>query len=166
MFYRSIALALSLAGTVLAGCNRDYVLPAEPWQGMPSEPSATTAPVPTPPEPVPLPSPAYPTPPQKPSAEVGAARPSPVVDPDDPRRLVGLDLPETTNLLGDPAIAEEQPPGKILTYVLEDCRLQVFFYPDLSDQHFKALTFEFTGIEKSEAAERACFATMLHRNGT
>jgi hypothetical protein len=113
-----------------------------------------------------LPFPAYPIPPQKPSLAVGAARPSPTVDPDDPKRLVGLDLPETAVLLGDPAISEEQPPGKILTYVVDQCRLQVFFYPDLTDQHFKALTYEFTGIADTPEAQRACFATMLQRNGT
>lgn len=119
-----------------------------------------------PPEPVPLPFPAYPIPPHKPSLAGGVQRPSPVVDPDDPNRLVGLDLPETAVLLGDPAIAEEQPPGKILTYVVDQCRLQVFFYPDLTDQHFKALTYEFSGIEGTVEAQRACFASMLQRNGT
>lgn len=165
MSYRSLALVSLLAGSMLAGCNRDYVPPEQPWRSTPSEPTSTIEPAPTPPEPVPLPQPAFPIPPAKPPIETGAPRPSPVVDPDDPRRLVGLDLPETTELLGEPSIAEEQPPGKILTYVWEDCRLRVFFYPDLSDQHFKSLTYEFTGIEKSEAAERACFATMLQRNG-
>ncbi len=168
MSYRRIAFVSLLAGVILAGCNRDYMPPQEHGAAVLSSRTTTTEPAPAPPQPVPLPQRAFPIPPMKPSleaGETGAPRPSPVVDPDDPQRLVGLDLPEATELLGEPSIAEEQPPGKILTYVWEDCRLRVFFYPDLSDQHFKALTYEFSGIEASAEAERACFATMLQRNG-
>ena len=167
MSYRSLVLAALVAAAGLAGCNRTYEQPSQPWQRpAPVTPTIVDEAAPEPPEPVPLPFPAYPIPPQKPSLAAGAARPSPAVDPDDPKRLVGLDLPETAVLLGDPAISEEQPPGKILTYVVDQCRLQVFFYPDLTDQHFKALTYEFTGIEDTAEAHRACFASMLQRNGT
>lgn len=165
MSYRSLVLA-ALVAACLGACTRTYEAPSQPWQRpAPPTPTATEAPPPAPPEPVPLPS-AYPIPPQKPSVAAGVPRPSPTVDPGDPNRLVGLDLPETAVLLGDPAISEEQPPGKILTYVVDQCRLQVFFYPDLTDQHFKALTYEFTGIEDTVEAQRACFASMLQRNGT
>jgi len=168
MSYRMLVLAGLLAGAALAGCKPPAEEPGQTWQ-RPAAPAPTTAtvePPPAPPEPVPLPFPAYPIPPQKPSLVSGVVRPSPAVDADDPKRLVGLDLPETTVLLGDPAISEEQPPGKILTYVVDQCRLEVFFYPDLTDQHFKALTYEFSGIEETPEAQRACFATMLQRNGT
>jgi hypothetical protein len=167
MTYRRVLLVALVASACLAGCNRTYEEPGQGWQRpAPATPVVTNEAPPAPPQPVPLPFPAYPIPLQKPSLAVGAARPSPTVDPDDPKRLVGLDLPETAVLLGDPAISEEQPPGKILTYVADQCRLQVFFYPDLTDQHFKALTYEFTGIEDTPEARRACFATMLQRNGT
>jgi hypothetical protein len=168
MSYRKLVLAglVGLAG--LYGCQEPAEAPGQPWQrpAPPAPATATVEPPPAPPEPVPLPFPAYPIPPEKPSLVSGVARPSPVVEPDDPNRLVGLDLPETAVLLGDPAISEEQPPGKILTYVVDQCRLEVFFYPDLTDQHFKALTYEFSGIEDTPEAQRACFASMLQRNGT
>jgi hypothetical protein len=168
MSYRKLVLAglIGLAG--LYGCQKPAEAPSQPWQrpAPPTPATVTVEPPPAPPEPVPLPILSYPIPPEKPSPVNGAARPSPVVEADDPDRLVGLDLPETTVLLGDPAISEEQPPGKILTYVVDQCRLEVFFYPDLTDQHFKALTYEFSGIDDTPEAQRACFASMLQRNGT
>jgi hypothetical protein len=41
----------------------------------------------------------------------------------------------------------------------------VFFYPDLSDQHFEALTVSFSGIDDTDAARRACFEALLEKHG-
>jgi len=90
---------------------------------------------------------------------------APVIGRDDPKRLVGLNEAQTIGLLGDPFIAEERPPARIWTFSDGGCRLQVFFYPDLSDQHFEALTVSFSGIDDTDAARRACFEALLEKHG-
>jgi hypothetical protein len=89
----------------------------------------------------------------------------PLIDRDDPKRLVGLNEAQTIGLLGDPFIAEERPPARIWTFSEGTCRLQVFFYPDLSDQHFEALTVAFSGIDDTDMARRACFEALLEKHG-
>lgn len=89
----------------------------------------------------------------------------PIIERDDPKRLVGLNEAQTIGLLGDPFIAEERPPARIWTFADGGCRLQVFFYPDLSDQHFEALTVSFSGIADTDAARRACFEALLEKHG-
>ena len=94
-----------------------------------------------------------------------AANAVPLVARDDPKRLVGLNEAQTIGLLGDPFIAEERPPARIWTFSEGGCRLQVFFYPDLSDQHFEALTVAFSGIDDTDLARRACFEALLEKHG-
>ena len=100
-----------------------------------------------------------------PAAAPETASTAPAIDRNDPKRLVGLNEAQTIGLLGDPFIAEERPPARIWTFSEGSCRLQVFFYPDLSDQHFEALTVSFTGIEDSDTARRACFEALLEKHG-
>jgi hypothetical protein len=95
----------------------------------------------------------------------GTANAAPVIDRDDPQRLVGLNEAQTIGLIGDPFIAEERPPARIWTFTEGSCRLQVFFYPDLSDQHFEALTVSFSGIADTDLARRACFEALLEKHG-
>ncbi|MFZ5790327.1 MAG: hypothetical protein ACOY3L_06465 [Pseudomonadota bacterium] len=165
MLHRAPAAAFMLATVLLAaGCTREYKEePAPPVAVQPSEP--TTVAEPAPPAPVPMPAPVFPIPQQKPTPGTSIANLPPQFDQDDPQRLVGLDEAQTSAILGDPFIAEERPPARIWTYADGDCRLQVFFYPDLSDQHFAALTFSFSGIQDTEAARRGCFAALLEKHG-
>lgn len=97
--------------------------------------------------------------------QTSTAPTAPLVDRDDPKRLVGLNEAQTIGLLGDPFIAEERPPARIWTFSEGGCRLQVFFYPDLSDQHFEALTVAFSGIDDTDMARRACFEALLEKHG-
>ena len=97
--------------------------------------------------------------------QTATAGTAPLVDRDDPKRLVGLNEAQTIGLLGDPFIAEERPPARIWTFSEGGCRLQVFFYPDLSDQHFEALTVAFSGIDDTDMARRACFEALLEKHG-
>ena len=97
--------------------------------------------------------------------QTATASTAPPVDRDDPKRLVGLNEAQTIGLLGDPFIAEERPPARIWTFSEGGCRLQVFFYPDLSDQHFEALTVAFSGIDDTDMARRACFEALLEKHG-
>jgi len=106
-----------------------------------------------------------PAPDGTPGAAPETASVPPAVDRDDPKRLVGLNEAQTIGLLGDPFIAEERPPARIWTFSEGSCRLQVFFYPDLSDQHFEALTVSFSGIDDSDTARRACFEALLEKHG-
>ncbi|MGH6879786.1 hypothetical protein [Hypericibacter sp.] len=97
--------------------------------------------------------------------QTSSATAAPLIDRDDPKRLVGLNEAQTIGLLGDPFIAEERPPARIWTFSEAGCRLQVFFYPDLSDQHFEALTVAFSGIDDTDMARRACFEALLEKHG-
>jgi hypothetical protein len=105
------------------------------------------------------------TPSVPPEAADQTANAVPLIDRDDPKRLVGLNEAQTIGLLGDPFIAEERPPARIWTFSEGTCRLQVFFYPDLSDQHFEALTVSFSGIDDTDMARRACFEALLEKHG-
>ena len=190
MFQR-ISIAAALLGALLLGaCAREYSDPPARQTSLVHPPPVVEA-EPSPPEPVPMPAPAFPIPQQKPGAETNVtadalgtpagtadampdgtpavapetASVPPAADRDDPKRLVGLNEAQTIGLLGDPFIAEERPPARIWTFSEGSCRLQVFFYPDLSDQHFEALTVSFTGIEDSDAARRACFEALLEKHG-
>lgn len=165
MFHRVPAATAMLATALLvAGCTREYKEePAPPAAVQLREP--VMAAEPSPPAPVPMPAPVFPIPQQKPTPGTSTANLPPQFAQDDPQRLVGLDEAQTFALLGDPFVAEERPPARIWTYSDGDCRLQIFFYPDLSDQRFSALTFSFSGIQDTEAARRGCFAALLERHG-
>jgi hypothetical protein len=190
MFQR-ISMAAALLGALLLGaCAREYDDPPARQTSLIHPPPVEEA-APSPPAPVPMPAPAFPIPQQKPGSEVNVstdttgtpagtpdampdgssgvapetASATPAIDRDDPKRLVGLNEAQTIGLLGDPFIAEERPPARIWTFSEGGCRLQVFFYPDLSDQHFEALTVSFSGIDDTDAARRACFEALLEKHG-
>jgi len=190
MFQR-ISMAAALFGALLLGaCAKEYSDPPARQTSLIHPPPVEEA-EPSPPEPVPMPAPAFPIPQQKPGSEANVladaagtpagtpdampdgssgvapetASAAPTIDRDDPKRLVGLNEAQTIGLLGDPFIAEERPPARIWTFAEGGCRLQVFFYPDLSDQHFEALTVSFSGIDDTDAARRACFEALLEKHG-
>jgi hypothetical protein len=189
MFQRISTAAALLGALLLGACAKEYTDPPARQTSLIHPPPVAEA-EPSPPAPVPMPAPAFPIPQQKPGAEANMAEATetpagtpyatpdgtpatapetasaaPTIDRDDPKRLVGLNEAQTIGLLGDPFIAEERPPARIWTFSEGSCRLQVFFYPDLSDQHFEALTVSFSGIEDSDAARRACFEALLEKHG-
>lgn len=101
---------------------------------------------PLPPEPAP-PSPTPPVPSTPPPA------PAPMLQA---KQLIGLDRTRLAQLLGPPPGIREAAPATVWEYGDGDCRLSVFFYPDVRTRDYRALSVEMHGGDKSAAAEGAC----------
>ena len=59
----------------------------------------------------------------------------------DPDVLVGLDMTSTKVLLGDPALQFEKAPAKVWSYHGGICTLNIFFFPEVEDDHFRLLAY-------------------------
>ena len=59
-----------------------------------------------------------------------------------PRKLIGLDQREVTDLLGPAIRTREVPPAVVWEYRLNACALDVFFYMDLTSKRFRALAYD------------------------
>ena len=85
----------------------------------------------------------------------------------DIEKLVGLDFDATQELLGAPALDEVQPPARVWAYNGTGCVLNIFFYPNVDGQSYRALTYEVKGAEGSPERVRSCFAELVQeKRGT
>ena len=82
----------------------------------------------------------------------------------DIEKLVGLDFDATQELLGEPALDEVQPPARVWAYNGTGCVLNIFFYPNVDGQSYRALTYEVKGAEGSPERVRSCFAELVQEN--
>ena len=82
----------------------------------------------------------------------------------DIEKLVGLDFDATQALLGAPALDEVQPPARVWAYNGTGCVLNIFFYPNVDGQSYRALTYEVKGAEGSPERVRSCFAELVQEN--
>ena len=64
-------------------------------------------------------------------------------------------------LLGDPAMKEVQAPANVWAYNGTGCVLNIFFYPYMGGDSYKALTYEVKVSEASDELERQCFQELL-----
>lgn len=99
-------------------------------------------------------------PPSKPAAATVAASSF------DPQRLIGMDLLQTANLLGQPASQEEKPPALVWRYNGKNCELSIFFYADINTRVFQALTYEIRNEDLSETDKRRCLDELVRENAT
>ena len=98
------------------------------------------------------------------------AKPKPPVPPPPPRpsvepqSLVGLGEEEITQMLGEPREVRNDPPAMVWNYVVNECRLDLFFYLDLKSQDFRALAYNFEPNTTSDGAKKACLARIQEAN--
>lgn len=63
----------------------------------------------------------------------------------DPKSLVGLDKAAVTDLFGAPHSITFAEPAMVWAWQLQGCRMKLFFYPDVAEKTFRALTWEVSG---------------------
>lgn len=156
---RRTIVAATLGLGLLPGCaelGMDW--PVWPQEDKPpviveAEPPPPRVPVPTPelaePEPQAPPDaqlaalPRITPPPRKPAPPPrAAAAPPPSDSAIDPAVLVGLDQKSLAKTLGEPSVKQEEAPAKVWRYTGDNCVFSVFFYLDIHDQTFRAVSFE------------------------
>lgn len=82
----------------------------------------------------------------------------------EPQALVGLGEEEITRVLGEPREVRNDPPAMVWNYVVNECRLDLFFYLDLKSQDFRALAYNFEPNTTSDGAKKACLARIQEAN--
>ncbi len=110
--------------------------------------------------------PRKPEPPPRPPEPLAVKPDQPVVDP---AILVGLDQPRLEATLGRPSLKQEVAPAKIWQYTGDNCVFTVFFYLDIQDQTFRAVSFKTDkktnkstgGKDGEEDAAKRCLAEIL-----
>jgi len=136
---RTMALAVSLSG--LAGCAVVDAMKEDLAKGFPeAKPPARESAVPPPGPNAPAPA-----------AGTPAARKTPAAKPLAPNLLVGLTQEEARGLLGSPSAEHSDPPATVWTWRNKKCQIDLFFYMDLSDRKFRALTYEIHGARNRES---------------
>lgn len=78
--------------------------------------------------------------------------------------LVGLDFDATEALLGTPALDEVQAPARIWAYSGSGCVLNIFFYPHVNGESYRALTYEVKGQSDTADFKNRCFAELVEDN--
>jgi len=114
--------------------------------------------------------------PEEPAPDLPTARPSDLEDryaalppappPVKAEELIGMDFLDLRALLGEPNQQDVRAPAEIWTYSGESCSLQVFFYPQVGEDGYRALTYDMqdrgesaSGGDKSER-EDACLSAL------
>ena len=59
----------------------------------------------------------------------------------DPNSLVGKSREQTRDLLGEPSMVRDDRPATVWQFDATGCRLEVFFYMDLKERDFRALSY-------------------------
>ncbi len=111
---------------------------------------------------------APPLPPRRPAPPDGLALAAPVSAPlgavetmTEVNTLVGLDFGETRDLLGEPTLQEVQPPAEIWSYNGPDCVLNIFFYPQVGGEQYRALAYDVVEPAPNEQSAQRCFTALL-----
>lgn len=170
---RVLGLALAVV-PLLTSCLGATVPPSAPEARLTAAASRTTA--------APLPK-VKPAPPMIASSPLpmqtaslpDVAPPTALATPPEPTRsaplatpdtLVGLNEAQTAKLLGSPAAREEASPGRIWRYAKGGCRLDVFFFMDMTQsQDFRALSYDMKSNPNVPDSDRQCFAQLLAQSG-
>lgn len=121
-------------------------------------------------------------PPEEPALEVPSRRPGDIEErfaalqadpPPDANLLVGMTPEEMRKLLGRPTQLVANPPAEIWTYDASDCRLSVFFYPQVGANSYRALVYEVengaaeqTNLSKRERENRCLNELLVERTIT
>ena len=147
---RLAALAASSVLLVLASCEHFPF----PLGGPEQEAAVSTLPPPPPRKPAP-PAPAAAVPVRLPEPT------APVAPASGFDRLIGLDQPRLTALLGEPRQRAEAPPATIWRYLGQACELDVYFYFDLQSQAMRALHYEIRSHESREQPAQQCYDELV-----
>lgn len=149
---RLAALAASSGLLLLAGCEQFQFPFGSPQQ----EAAVSTLPPPPPHKPTPpAPAAVAPTPVRLPEPT------APVAPASGFDRLIGLDQPRLTALLGEPRQRAEAPPATIWRYLGQACELDVYFYFDLQSQAMRALHYEIRSHESREQPAQQCYDELV-----
>lgn len=70
----------------------------------------------------------------------------------DPRTFVGLDKHAVEQMLGSPHHITLAQPATVWAWEQDGCRMRLFFYPDLSADKFRALTYEISADQPKKNA--------------
>lgn len=79
------------------------------------------------------------------------------------RAVVGGSEAEVTRLLGEPGTVRNEPPAMVWQYAAGDCKLDVFFYFDIRNKDFRALSYKFYPDQPTQRDERTCLAGIRKR---
>jgi hypothetical protein len=79
----------------------------------------------------------------------------------DVSQLVGLSQADTMKLFGPPAAPKSVPPYQVWTYHSTNCDLIPFFFPEVSGTAFRALTYQISERDASDATPTACLASLI-----
>ena len=149
---RLAAVTASSALLLMAGCEQfQFPNPFAPEQ----QEAVNTLPPPPPRKPTP-PAAVAPVPVRLPEPSEPARTPSGGFD-----RLIGLDQPRLTALLGEPRQRAEAPPATIWRYLGQACELDVYFYFDLQSQAMRALHYEIRSHESREQPAQQCYDELV-----
>jgi hypothetical protein len=132
----TILLALGLAGCV-STAKQETASPVAPPETVAVAPPPAVA-MPRPPAVRPAPRVA------SANAPVPKAHPktqSASVAPVDPDTLVGKSREQTRDLLGEPILVRDEQPATVWQFDGSGCILEVFFYMDLKENDFRALSY-------------------------
>jgi hypothetical protein len=80
--------------------------------------------------------------------------PRPKMKPEivDPKALVGLDKQAIEQMLGAPHHITLAQPATVWAWEQDGCRMRLFFYPDLTAQKFRALTYQISADQPKKNA--------------
>jgi hypothetical protein len=152
---RWAVMAASSALLVLASCDH---FPFPLTTGTPDQEVAAVSTLPPPPPrkpPPPAPAVIAPVPVRLPEPA------APVAPASGFDRLIGLDQPRLTALLGEPRQRAEAPPATIWRYLGQACELDVYFYFDLQSQAMRALHYEIRSHESREQPAQQCYDELV-----
>lgn len=99
--------------------------------------------------------------------DTALATPRPGLRPDTPkdrnlaaRAVVGGSEAEVTRMLGEPTAVRNEPPAMVWHYAVSRCKLDVFFYFDIRNKDFRALSYKFYPDVPSSEGEQACLSSI------
>ena len=80
--------------------------------------------------------------------------------PTDLGHLVGLSQTDTMKLFGPPAERKNLPPSQIWTYHSTVCDMKLFFYPEIGNSAFRALTYQIDEHGAYDATHNTCLSSL------
>lgn len=100
---------------------------------------------------------------------VSAARPPTSARPVSPDsvatwELLGQTEFQVVDLLGVPVTVRNEPPAMVWNYAAEACKFDLFFYFDINNQDFRALSYKFDPGMKTPGEEELCLSAIRRQN--
>lgn len=112
------------------------------------------------------PLPAPPPPPEKPEPPAPGEAQAPTQDARafPPEDLIGVSQDEAEVLFGRPGFITQEPPAEVWRYLGPDgCSLTLFFYLDVSNSAYRALTYQ---VEPEDHDPALCIGSIYQRQAS